>query len=523
MTRFWWDDSDGKKKICWVAWDKMTKPKAMGGLGIRDIKLFNQALLAKVAWRIVTAPNSLLARILKGKYCHRKSFLEVTDSQSISHVWRSILSGRDLLVKHLGKSIGNGQTTKLWKDPWISLDKKLIPTGPIQEKHLDLTVADLLTSDMKWNKKRIEELLPDFTSQIMCIQPSRKGAEDSFIWNASNSGVYSTKSGYFVASTPAGEASSISSNSIQWIKDVWAVNTSPKMKTFLWSILQDALPLGKNLLIRGGITDGNCNRCQERETAIHCFFTCPFAAKVWQSVPLHRAVHIAADNTLPEILTLFRAQICLPPTGIVYSVLPWILWVIWTSRNTLLFEGRAISPEETATKGIRLAQEWSQSQGLNKKDGQLPALPPPKAIGTRNDALSTPSLTCKVDAAWNSEAKAAGFGWIFEGPLLNTPIYGSSTQDFIGSPLVVEALAVRTALGVATSLDISSLRVFSDNSTLVRAICSDQQSKEIIGIVHDIRSISSVIASVSFSFLPRSENSSADRLAKRTLQAHLLL
>lgn len=119
------------------------------------------------------------------------------------------------------------------------------------------------------------------------------------------------------------------------LKMSWSLNASPKMKTFLWSILQGALPLGINLLSRGGISDGNCIRCQARETPTHCFFTCPFAEKVWKCVPLHRAVHVAADTPLSEVLVRFRKTICLPPTGVVHCILPWILWALWTSRNVL--------------------------------------------------------------------------------------------------------------------------------------------------------------------------------------------
>ena len=41
VTRFWWDDRDGNKKMVWVAWDKMAQPKEKGGLGLQDFESFN--------------------------------------------------------------------------------------------------------------------------------------------------------------------------------------------------------------------------------------------------------------------------------------------------------------------------------------------------------------------------------------------------------------------------------------------------------------------------------------------------
>ena len=127
LTRYWWDASPEKKKMCWVAWDKLTKPKALGGLGIRDIQAFNKALLAKLAWRIITKPGCLLARVLNGKYCIKAPFLQVPETKTMSHGWRSIIAGRDLLLCQLGKVIGNGESTRVWKDPWLSTDHPSIP------------------------------------------------------------------------------------------------------------------------------------------------------------------------------------------------------------------------------------------------------------------------------------------------------------------------------------------------------------------------------------------------------------
>jgi hypothetical protein len=44
---FVWGKSEAGNKICWVKWDKITRPKMLGGLGVGGLREFNISMLAK--------------------------------------------------------------------------------------------------------------------------------------------------------------------------------------------------------------------------------------------------------------------------------------------------------------------------------------------------------------------------------------------------------------------------------------------------------------------------------------------
>jgi hypothetical protein len=67
IRQYWWGVENGKRKMAWISWDTMILPKTHGGMGFRDMRMFNQALLAKQAWRLLDNPDSLCARLLRAK------------------------------------------------------------------------------------------------------------------------------------------------------------------------------------------------------------------------------------------------------------------------------------------------------------------------------------------------------------------------------------------------------------------------------------------------------------------------
>jgi hypothetical protein len=46
IETFWWANQDNEKKTHWLLWEVLTKRKEDGGLGFRDLHLFNLAMLA---------------------------------------------------------------------------------------------------------------------------------------------------------------------------------------------------------------------------------------------------------------------------------------------------------------------------------------------------------------------------------------------------------------------------------------------------------------------------------------------
>ena len=66
---FLWGSTDQVKKMHWVNWGEVTKPKELGGLSLQSAKGRNTALLAKLNWRFQTKKDSLWAKVLRYKYC----------------------------------------------------------------------------------------------------------------------------------------------------------------------------------------------------------------------------------------------------------------------------------------------------------------------------------------------------------------------------------------------------------------------------------------------------------------------
>lgn len=60
-----------------------------------------------------------MARVLRPRYFLNSTFLDARLGSKSSYTWRSILAGRAVLEKGLILVVGNGDTIRVWTDPWL--------------------------------------------------------------------------------------------------------------------------------------------------------------------------------------------------------------------------------------------------------------------------------------------------------------------------------------------------------------------------------------------------------------------
>lgn len=75
MAKFWWTHHHKEKGIHWKKWESLRSSKSYGGLGFKNIEVFNNTMLAK-QWRVLKNGDSLATQILKSKYFKNTSVLD---------------------------------------------------------------------------------------------------------------------------------------------------------------------------------------------------------------------------------------------------------------------------------------------------------------------------------------------------------------------------------------------------------------------------------------------------------------
>jgi hypothetical protein len=374
IRRFWWGQGGDKGKMHWLPWQTLCKSKSRGGIGLRDLGFFNEALLAKQVWRLLNNPSSLFSKVFKSKYFPRCSILEAQSHTKGSYAWKSILSARDLITKGSIWRVGSGSTINIWGDRWLPGQYNHCITSPPPTNTSITHVMHLIDPDLRvWKTGLIKELfLPHEATIILGIPLSHHCTTDSLIWGATKNGVYTVRSGYhslLSASTQAEPGPSDTSKTTQLWKSIWSLPVPPKNRHFLWRACHNSLPTRSNLHHRHILDDPGCSSCtNQAETTIHALWQCKSVQPLWHSIPWGSKI---AVSTYTSFMDLMYQCFSLLSTSEL-AIFSMISWAIWYRRNRL----RLQQPVDNDDQIIRRAHEHlSEFQEAQDRDPQLPKQP----------------------------------------------------------------------------------------------------------------------------------------------------
>ena len=155
------------------------------------------------------------------------------------------MAAQPLLKAGLRKTIGTGQTTLVWVDPWIptSPARPAIPCG--SSFNPSLRVSDLCDVTTKeWNDELLQELIaPNDIPLIRSLKLMSSSRNIGYCWNLTATGVYSVKTGYALAmelSEPP-NSQQVHEPSIKALQaKVWKIKTSKKISTSSGNLSQAA-------------------------------------------------------------------------------------------------------------------------------------------------------------------------------------------------------------------------------------------------------------------------------------------
>ncbi|XP_075671161.1 uncharacterized protein LOC142640761 [Castanea sativa] len=291
-------------------WEKVTRLKKEGGLGLQSAKGRNTALVAKLNWRFHTESSAPWATVLRMKYCSPQRLRSRNgDKLPCSRVWAAMKKGKDTFQKGTIWNIGRDSNLNLWFDKWTSSGplRKLIE-GPFSLEESNRKVKEVISAE-GWNWSSISFPLPQDIAGGIQATPYAIVArsQDTLAWAGSHNGNFDLKSAYRIAS---GNENTHAFKG-QWI---WKLNILPRIQFFLWKCYHKSLGVKACLAARGICLDVICPLClQQPETIMHALRDCQlpwkfvFLFAIW-SIWLKRNLLVfqnksAHHSLIPEILS----------------------------------------------------------------------------------------------------------------------------------------------------------------------------------------------------------------------------
>ncbi|XP_071723523.1 uncharacterized protein [Rutidosis leptorrhynchoides] len=440
-ARFLWGAKDGERKIHWIEWDSLCEKKKFGGLGFRELKAYNLALTAKQGWRFLLEPDNMMTVVLKQKYFPRTSFIHAELGNNPSSIWRGMIEARNILIDGGHWLIGDGLEAHIFSDKWFPLV---------------LGTKIPLSAHLLW-------------PQAKAIHIAFVPCQDQWIWDHNANGVYTVKSGYFVAKQllHPGQTIAFTTSPFGHWNLIWQLDLLPNLRLFAWKLCQGIVSTRDNLIGQG-----------LQSISGHCEQWLQFVFSILSKYELNSFIAAA--------------------------------WWVWSNRNDYIFRAKCAIPSSTVSGFQRWFLSFSSLVSVGSRQVSR--------LVTRQDRWKPPVpgiFKVNFDAGFVLGSSTNRFDTIVRDHCGRCIGAWSGKLGRQGSVLPAEAIAALKSIELVRRLNLDAVIFEGDCQELIKELNSSSRSFSVIGnITKEFKHfIDSYFSSGGFSFVKHGGNRPAHVLA----------
>ncbi len=355
-----------------VRWDHVCSPIDCGGLGVKNLTLFNKALLGKWLWRFGVEKHHLWRRVIVAKYGMEWGGWRSKPCRGTHGcgLWKSISLGWDVFMERVEFTVGKGDRIKFWSDKWCGNSplKDLFPILFLCSTDRHTSVASVLSrSDLdascSWNIYFVRDFndweLPEVLSFFKFIHPflPSREIEDKLVWPYRKSGQFDVRSFY-------GAFQASNRSRFPW-KIIWGVKASRRISFFLWTAARGKILTYDNLMKRGHVLAAWCCMCKKGwETVDHLLIHCEVAAALWGFIFQRFGIQWVLLAKVMDLLFGWFNGLGKHSSDIWNLVPHCLMWSLWNERNSRIFEDKEQSLLHLQESFVGQLYDCSRSWGF---------------------------------------------------------------------------------------------------------------------------------------------------------------
>jgi hypothetical protein len=369
QRNFLWGTTEEVAKFHLVKWNKVCSPLSHGGLAIKNLRRFNEALLGKWLWRFGVERDAFWRKVIIAKYGSLDGGW-MSKAPSGPHgvgLWKFIHSRWANFSKLVAFEVGDGSLIRFWDDLWCSEEPlKLaypelfciacVQEGPVSDfvhyhshdVHWEVNFTRLAQD---WELESISSFL-----ELLYFVKIQSTEKDKMCWKPSWSAGFQVKSFYTHLTSPG-------LGYFPW-KSIWKAKVPPRVAFFVWTAALGKILTADNLRRRGIPAVSWCCMCKaDGESVDHLLLHCPYTKELWDMVLGLFGLHWVMPKTVTELLHCWFGSVgC---HSVIWKAIPHcIMWCLWQERNARTFEDCELSVVELKLHLYSSLLDWMSATGL---------------------------------------------------------------------------------------------------------------------------------------------------------------